>query len=130
MPHAGEEEEEVWRLLREAVRDPDWFVRAQVALTAGERSVAIGRLDLARPVLVQALEDEDLAVLQAACEALHRSRDVRAVPALVRLYRRLEETATDLATVRAAQAALVSITGARGPDSSKEWDAWWRENRP
>ncbi len=130
LPHAGDEEEEVWRLLNHAMRDPDWFVRAQVALSAGERSVAIGRLDLARPVLVQALEDEDLAVLQAACEALRRSRDVRAVPSLVRLYRRLEETATDLATVRAAQAALVSITGARGPDSSREWDAWWRENRP
>lgn len=130
LPYAGEEEEEVWRLMRAAVRDPDWFVRAQVALTAGERSVAIGRLDLARPVLVQALEDEDQAVLQAACEALRRSRDVRAVPALVRLYQRLETTGTDLTTARRAQAALVSITGARGLDSSKEWDTWWRENRP
>ena len=131
LPYAGEDEElEVWRLLRGAVQDPDWFVRAQAALTAGERSVAVGRLDLARPILLLALEDEDDAVLQAACKALQGSRDLRAVPGLVRLYGRLEATATDISTLRGAQAALVAITGARGPDSSREWQAWWSENRP
>jgi HEAT repeat protein len=126
---AGDGEEEVWRRLRAAVGDPEWFVRAQVALSAGERGLLVGRLDLARPVLVAALADPDRAVQQSACEALRRSRDAGAAPALVDLLGRLEAGGTDLATRRAAQGALESVTGARGVEGADRWRAWLRARR-
>lgn len=129
LPHAGEAEEQVWQLLAEGVRDPEWFVRAQVALSAGERSLLVGRLDLARPLLVRALADGDRAVQQSACEALRRNRDLGAAPAVIDLLGRLERSGTDLATRRMAQGTLEAISGRSGMDGSERWRAWWRLQR-
>jgi len=129
LPFAGDEEPEVWRRLGGAMGDAEWFVRAQVALAAGERSLLVGRLDLARPLLVRALADGDRAVQQAACEALRRSRDAGAAPALVDLLARLEQGGTDLATRRAVQGTLEAVTGARGVEGAARWRAWLRAQR-
>lgn len=131
LPHAGADEPAIWALLeRSVLEDGEWFVRAQAATSVGQRALATGGLQRARPLLSRALVDPDPAVVRAACGGLETSGDLRALPALINLHERLEKGAGELATLRATRRALEVLSGASGLDSAAEWRAWWRENRP
>lgn len=130
LPHAADGEERVWELLDIASRDPEWSVRAQVAVAVGDRSLAYGSLDRARPLLSRALADDDPLVVKSACRGFATNLDRRAVPAVINLLDRLDRTTRDPVLLAAGQECLTYLTGIPGPNAPGVWRAWWRENRP
>ena len=129
LPLAGDGEDEIFEHLEVALADSSWAVRAQTCLTLAARSLARGRVDLARGPLSRALADEERSVVQTACEALRRTRDRGAVPALINLLERLERESNDIGSMRACQRALLAATGEEEEKRVAAWRAWWHDNR-
>jgi hypothetical protein len=121
-----------------ALSDPDWTVRAESAAALGTRGLCElgreGQQGLAsdagpwRKTLERCLADADPAVVEQAAGALVLLGDARAVPSLIASLSRGERQG-NLREVRAAQGALVGLTGARGPDCADEWEQWWSKER-
>jgi HEAT repeats len=132
LPHAQKNETRVLDLLEHAaLEDSEWFVRAETASAIAARALIGADAERSRRILSRALSDGDRAVVLAACEGLGSTRDLDAVPALLNLLERMERGESgDLAQMRAAQAALVLITGQRDLQGASAWRGWWRENRP
>jgi hypothetical protein len=129
LPIAGPEEDVVWQHLTTACEDPTWFVRAQAVLTMADRSLARGRVDLALGPLSRALSDNDKRVLQAACEAVRRTRDRAAIPALINALQRLERERDDVASLRSMQRTLLVVSRTKEERRAEGWRDWWHENR-
>ena len=120
LPPAGVAEEGVQaELARRLAEDEAWVVRAQAALTLGERAVAAqgqsgadpGR---ARVWLEGALRDPDFGVARRAAEALGALGDPRAAPAIEAFLAR-SARAGELGAVQTGQAALTELRRAPAP---------------
>lgn len=126
LPHGGSQLEPRVReaLVKRLAKEPDWLARGSLARTIGWR----GSLDTVatpwREALERALRDPDPAVLSAAAEGLVVLADERAVPALIDALERSSRSG-DLARFRAAQGALVRLSGQSEKPSVAAWREWW-----
>jgi HEAT repeat protein len=115
LPHAGSDEDQVRAGLELLLRkDPDWVVRAQVALAMGMRGA---RDRTTEPV-----------VIEAAAEGLTRLGDPLAVPALIQSLSAAADRG-DLPSVQALQKTLRALTGEQGEGGLEGWRRWWFEHR-
>lgn len=127
LPHGAAGEARVFDALVGALGDGEWIVRAQAARTLGERGARARELAPTRRALVAALADEDPAVVGSAAQALGRLGDPAAVGPLVERLAGAQ-AAGDLRVVRAAQGALVGLTGRRDVRSVDGWRRVAREH--
>ncbi len=117
------------QLLEALDADRSWMVRAQVAKALGARAAYVSdREDLAI-ALQAATTDADLAVAGEAARALAMADDPRAFLAVVALLDRSQGAETGYGS-RAAQEALLRLSGSTRARSAKQWREWWRENGP
>jgi hypothetical protein len=126
LPNALDDEPEVIERLGHALaQDPEWAVRAQAVLAMGERGQRVREVEKPRRHISGALSDPDPAVVEAACRALSALGDPRAIPALISLLERVEDQGTRLTTQRAAQSALMKLSGSGSQRPAREWRAWY-----
>lgn len=126
--HGALEEPHVRNALIAARDDREWFVRAQVARALGARGSRDMETAPWRNALVAMLGDADAAVVEAAASGLAQLADPRAIGALVERLSRAAQ-AGEPRVFRAAQNALVQLTGQPPQPSIDAWAAWWRANR-
>lgn len=116
---------EAVRLLAKLLgRDPelDVVVTDGLAQLAERCPWALG--DEIAPRLRTALEKGRPALRAAAARALGRTRDALSIPALIACVHE-----GDAASARAAQWALVEITGQKRLQTAEEWTAWFETER-
>ena len=111
------------RLMSVLAEDSAWICRAQAASSLVARADAAGAVERVRGALTRGLGDPELKVQGACCAALRQLGDVRAVPALINHLERLVRSGAGLDHLRAAQAALMGLSGTRRELSPSEWRA-------
>ena len=117
----GEEELVLERLYSTLAEDSAWICRSQAASSLVARADAAGAVERVRVALTRGLGDSELKVQGACCWALLQLGDVKAVPALINHLDRLVKSGAGLDHLRAAQAALMGLTGIRRELSPSEW---------
>ena len=120
---AGAEEAVLERLYSTLDEDLDWICRAQAATSLVARADAAGAVERVRGALTRGLGDSEFKVQGACCVALRQLGDVRAVPALINYLDRLVRRGAGLDQLRAAQGALMGLTGTRRELAPAEWRA-------
>jgi len=129
LPHAASRESAVFDALCEALADEEWIVRAQAARTPGARGARAREQAPTRTVLVAALADDDPAVVRNAALGLGRLGDPAAIGPLVDVLAAGHDGG-NLRLVRAAERALVDLTGRDDVRSVAGWQKIARERRP
>ena len=127
---SAEQEGEVLRALEQVLfNDPIWVCRAQAARSLRARADRAGAILRVRTSLSRGLGDVDEGVQDACCLGLGGLGDQAAVPALINHLERLVRAGGGLNRLRAAQAALKSLTRTEQDLSPRQWRARWAELR-
>ena len=111
------------RLVSVLREDSAWICRAQAAASLVARADAAGAVERVRGALTRGLGDSELKVQGACCGALRQLGDAQAVPALINHLERLVRSGAGLDHLRAAQAALMGLSGTRRELSPAQWRA-------
>jgi len=120
--YAGTDEGAVQEQLFSALGDdPMWICRAQAASSLVARADAAGNVARVRVALSRGLGDSELRVQDACCRGLEELGDAGAVPALINHLERLVHMGSGLDHLRAAQAALMGLTGTRQELAPSAW---------
>ena len=127
---SAEREGEVLGALEQVLlNDPVWVCRAQAARSLQARADRAGAILRVRSALSRGLGDVDEGVQDACCLGLQRLGDQAATPALINHLERLVRAGGGLNRLRAAQAALKSLTRTEQDLSPRQWRARWAELR-
>ena len=124
LPHAGKGEDRVRRGLLALSESEDWFVRAEAALSLGERGGRDRQTEEVRIRLGQMLFDEDPAVAEYAARGLGALDDPEGVLALIAGLRRAVGEG-EVRLMEACQASLERLTGVSEGDIAG-WERRWR----
>lgn len=129
LPHgAGAEEQARLALAACVAGDEDWVARAESARALGRRGARDRTTEPARAALVQALQDPDPAVSQAAAQGLALLQDPLAIPSLIgALARAASQGQPRLVT--ACQGALSVLSGEPRTLDVAGWRSWWLEHQ-
>jgi len=129
LPHTADNEPELRkRLVRLALSDPEWLVRAEAAQTLGSRGHNDRVSEPWRKALEECLFDSDPAVADAAARGLTTLGDARAIPALINSLERTAQ-AGNLRVFKATQTALRALSAGQVQPDVAAWRKWWDEHR-